>query len=358
MGKHQLKILSIDGGGIRGIIPSTILAFIESQVGSISDKFELLAGTSTGGIISLGLTKPDERGKNAFTAQDMRDLYVTHGKSIFGGREKDTLSILGSLLGDTIKGIVANPYHNDDIENILVATFGTTRLAECKSNVLVTTYELQKGRTFYFQSRLAREKEDENLEVRHVARSTSAAPTYFMPSIVDVAGTDQAFIDGGVFANNPSILAYGEAKELWKRKKMNATKITETSSDRGFEAEVAADDEDLPFFMLSLGTGNSPHAISLEKAKNWRAVNWLEPLLSNIFMQSVAESTHFTMQHLLPPFIDGTARYKRLDLNIPPENSQMDDASDKNIEALCKIADTYVKDNKAELMAICKVLSQ
>ena len=354
MAKHQFKILSIDGGGIRGIIPSTILAFIESQVGSLSDTFHLLAGTSTGGIISLGLTKPDAKGKNAFTAQDMRDLYVQNGKTIFGGRDMDFLSRLGSHLGSTISEIVANPYESQNIESVLVEKFGTTRLAECKSNVLVTTYEIQRGKTFYFQSRLAREKEEENIEMRSVARSTSAAPTYFLPSIVKVNGSEQAFIDGGVFANNPSILAYGEAKELWKRHKWtNGKKVAE----RGFDAEVAADDEDLPFFMLSIGTGGSPQAISIEKAKNWRAANWLEPLLSNIFMQSVAESTHFTMKHLLPNFTDGTPRYKRLDLTIPLENCGMDDASDKNIEALCKIADKYVQDNKAELMQICAILS-
>jgi uncharacterized protein len=354
MAKHQLKILSIDGGGIRGIIPSTILAFIEKQVGPLSDTFHLLSGTSTGGIISLGLTKPDANGNNAYTAQNMRDLYVERGKTIFAGRDSDALSFLGSFLGNTIKGIVANPYHTDDMENILAETFGATRLKECKSNVLVTSYELQKGRTFYFQSRLALENEAENLEMRQVARSTSAAPTYFMPSIVDVKGTEQAFIDGGVFANNPSILAYGEAKELWKRNKKTIGK--QTVAERGFDAEVSADDEDLPFFMLSLGTGNSPQAISLEKAKSWRAINWLEPLLSNIFMHSVAESTHFTMQHLLPPFTDGTPRYKRFDMPIPAENSQMDDASDKNIEALCKIADKYVNDKEKELMAVCEIL--
>jgi uncharacterized protein len=349
MSKHQFKILAIDGGGIRGIIPSTILAFIEKQVGPLSDSFDLLAGTSTGGIISLGLTKPDADGANAFTAQDMRDLYVENGHTIFGGREKDVLSVIGSFLGNTIKGIVANPYESDNIENVLVEKFGATRLAECKSNVLVTTYELQKGKTFYFQSRLARVNEAENIEMRYVARSTSAAPTFFMPSVVEVNGAQEAFIDGGVFANNPSILAYGEAKELWKQHK---------NKERGFDAVVAADDEDLPFFMLSLGTGYSHQPISLEKATNWRAVNWLEPLLSTIFMQSVAESTHFTMQHLLPAFTDGTPRYKRLDLVIPPENCGMDDASDKNIEALCKIADKYVKDNERDLMDICALLKQ
>ena len=74
-------------------------------------------------------------------------------------------------------------------------------------------------------------------------------------------------------------------------------------------------------------------------------------------MQSVAESTHYTMQYLLPPFSDGTRRYQRLDLAIPEKNCEMDDTSDKNISELCDIAETYVKENKAELDDICQLLT-
>jgi hypothetical protein len=70
-------------------------------------------------------------------------------------------------------------------------------------------------------------------------------------------------------------------------------------------------------------------------------------------MQSVAESTHYTMQHLLPPYTDGSVRYRRFNMQIPEENSEMDDASEKNIDKLCEIADTYIQEHRDELMRVC-----
>lgn len=73
-------------------------------------------------------------------------------------------------------------------------------------------------------------------------------------------------------------------------------------------------------------------------------------------MQSVAESTHYTMQHLMPPYKNGYPRYHRLDFIIPEANSQMDDASDSNIQKLCELADDYIRKNMTELLKICEIL--
>jgi len=74
-------------------------------------------------------------------------------------------------------------------------------------------------------------------------------------------------------------------------------------------------------------------------------------------MQSVAESTHYTMQHLLPPYLDGSPRYQRFNMHIPEENSEMDDATEKNIDKLCEIADAYIAANKDALLGVCEILS-
>jgi hypothetical protein len=124
-----------------------------------------------------------------------------------------------------------------------------------------------------------------------------------------------------------------------------------------FDAYVTPDDHDLPFFMLSIGCGHAPAKIDLSDAEDWRMANWIKPLLTSVFMQSVAESTDYTMKHLLPPFEDKTLRYIRLDLEIPEANSQMDDVSEENIKALCKIADQFVKENQKKLDDICNLLA-
>lgn len=346
--KHQFKILSIDGGGIRGIIPCRILQFIENQTGPISKSFDLIAGTSTGGIIALGLSKPNAMGRNAYSAAQLLRLYTDLGKIIFEKRhEKSWWDKFLSRLDDELDTIKEHAFNHAGLEKILSETFGETQLSKAITNVLITTYEIQKGKTFYFQSRLAKKNSTENILMKEIARSTSAAPTYFTPSVVKYDGKDQAFVDGGVFANNPSILAYGEAKELWKQRGALA-----------FDPQVTPDDNDLPFLMLSIGTGDSQYGISLEDAKTWQTQDWIKPLLNSVFMRSVSESTHFTMQHLLPDYTDKTPRYIRLNPVIPEENSEMSDASPENIAALTKIAEEYITKNKQKLLEICEYLRQ
>jgi patatin-like phospholipase/acyl hydrolase len=360
MSKHQFRILSLDGGGIKGIIPCTILSYIEQKTGHrISKMFHLLAGTSTGGIISLGLTTPNEFGYNAFTADDMLQLYVKHGTDIFHHRDNGWF---GKLFGTKILGgALKKVYDEEEFEKLLQKKFGDNRLKESLADVLVTTYAPEAEKPFYFSSRLAKKDAKEDMLVREIARSTSAAPTYFEPSRVKYDKEEKyAFVDGGVFANNPSILAYGEAKELWKN--MNNPVRVSVPSDldknaKTFDAYVTPDDHDLPFFMLSIGCGHAPAKIDLSDAEDWRMANWIKPLLTSVFMQSVAESTDYTMKHLLPPFEDKTLRYIRLDLEIPEANSQMDDVSEENIKALCKIADQFVKENQKKLDDICNLLA-
>jgi len=246
--------------------------------------------------------------------------------------------------------LTANLYDSSNSEHILVKYFKDHKLSEVKTDVLVTTYDIEVGKPFYFSSRLAKladPKEKEDFMIREIARSTSAAPTYFEPSILQgKPGDELVFVDGGVFANNPSILAYAEGKEIYKSLTIKA-----------FNPVVQATDDDLPFYMLSIGTGTSPKSISGDDATKWRTAEWLNPLLSSVFMQSVAESTHYTMQHLLPPYADGSLRYQRFNMVIPEENSEMDDASEKNIDRLCEIADAYITENQDALMGVCEILT-
>jgi patatin-like phospholipase/acyl hydrolase len=350
MSNPKFRILSIDGGGIRGVIPCIILRYIEQTTGRpISELFNLVAGTSTGGIISVGLTRREPNQQNSFTADQMLELYVKYGKDIFSDRPRDILSRISAKL-------FGKPYNTKDMEALFERYFGDAELKDALTAVLVTTYDLERAKPFYFSSRLAVNSVNENFKLKEIARSTSAAPTYFKPNLLKYdKDKDLAFIDGGVFANNPSILAYSEAKELWKQElAVGSSAVTEGA--RGFDPEVAPDDNDLPFYLLSLGTGFTPSSIKGEEVKNYRNKDWFEPLLTNVFMHSVAESTHYTMQHLLPDYVDGTKRYQRLDFQIPSEIAEMDDASDKNIAALVDSAEQYVKANDTTLKKICEQL--
>jgi patatin-like phospholipase/acyl hydrolase len=342
--KPACKILSIDGGGIKGIIPCIILREIENKTGHrISDLFNVVSGTSTGGIIALGLTKPNGSGANAFSADDLLNLYVKNGKEIFSKRKEDLISRIGGLLGKA-KDMTANNYDAVHIERLMLEKFGETRLTDALTNTLITTYDINSGRPYYFSSRIATQlieggDTSENILMRDIARSTSAAPTFFAPKIISNSDNPEvAFVDGGVFANNPSILAYSEAKEVWK----NDARTDHTFS-KGSEAVVTPDDKDLPFYMLSLGCGATKSSVSYTNAEQWRALSWIEPLLTDVFMRSSEESVHYTMQYLLPPFVNGNLRYERLNPDIDHTLSQMDNVSDANIQALLEVANRYVK---------------
>lgn len=352
MNDKIFRILSLDGGGIRGIIPCRIMQFIEEQTGTpISRFFNVIAGTSTGGIITLGLTTENELGQNTFSAKDMKNLYLEYGSAIFSGRKGGILSKISPTLFD-------KPYDNSQIEDILKHKFGKQMLSDASTNVLITTYDIQRGKPFYFSSRLARENSDEDFPLTDIARSTSAAPTFFKPSVLETEENGQvSFVDGGVFANNPAILAYSEAKELWKRSRKREVIEMNSGTTKGFNPVVSADDDDFPFFMLSIGTGYTKSSIDGTIASEWRNKDWFEPLMTDIFMRGVAESTHFTMQHLLPDYQNGDKRYVRLDMELPESSAAMDNSAPENLKNLERIAEIFIEKNRKLLMGICDKLS-
>jgi len=348
MKKPKLKILSIDGGGIRGIIPCKILSFIEEFTGKpISHFFDLIVGTSTGGIIASGLVTLENKSNSyfrepKFSARDLLHLYKEKGDEIFSKRKQDLLGKFGQIAGGVVKMALDKPFDEQVIEKLLDEYFGEVYLRdELCAELLITSYDIKQGKPFYFSSRLARQGVDENFRLKEITRATSAAPTYFAPSEILVNNKQSlVLVDGGVFANNPSILAYSEGKELWKIKE-----------HKGIEPQVLPDDDDYPFYLLSLGTGYSKNEIS-EQSKDFRAINWFSEL-PDILMRSVAESTDFTMQHLLPPYKDGSLRYQRLQISLPEENMGMDNVSKENIEFITQQADKFIDENKDLLIDIC-----
>jgi patatin-like phospholipase/acyl hydrolase len=359
MDKHLFKILSIDGGGIKGIIPCIILQEIERLTGyRISKLFDLVAGTSTGGILALGLTHTTDMKTPTYSAQEMLKLYKENGKDIFGKRQKKNIFAgLGSLLSEDLSTFTNRTYSVKGLEKVLDDKFKDAQLRDALADVFITTYSLEHEKPFYYASRWAKMNSKENDLIKEIARATSAAPTFFDPKTAEYNKQQFSLVDGGVFANNPAALAYAEAKEMWKAKKIKSTAvITASDDDKGFKPVVTATDDDSPFFMLSLGCGSSPTQVDFTEASQWATKDWIEPLLTNVLMQGVSESTHFLMHYLLPDYADGTKRYIRLEPEIPQENSNMDDASEENITTLVNIAQQFVAQNRDTIDQVCEIL--
>lgn len=359
MSKPKLKVLTIDGGGIRGILPCAILAELERRLGKpTSEMFDLMAGTSTGGIIACGLNvpHPEQQHRPKFSATQLGELYEKNGSDIFKKR--------GGIFSGVTK-LFGKSFAHDGLESLLQDYFGDTKLNQSFTELLITSYDIEHRKPFYFLSRLAKMKpEEENFRLLDIARSTSAAPTYFEPNVLAwLNGNKLALVDGGVFANNPSMLAYAEAMEMLRSKTQPASSQPaktgllddeDIANDlEAFVPEVSTGSADI--FMLSLGTGRVVKPYRYESAKSWGMAQWIRPII-DILMQGVSESVDYQMSYVLPPGAHGTRHYARINPVIPEENSEMSDVSEQNIRGLQAVARKAVEENEALIEEVCEVL--
>jgi uncharacterized protein len=320
------KILAIDGGGIRGLIPALMLAALEDRTGRpICELFDLIAGTSTGGILALGVTKPGADGKVEHSAQSLIRLYEEEGGTIFPHP---------SFLSGPLGLFHGAKYSATGIEQTLVKYFGETHLKEALKPVLVSSYDIEKQTPIFFKSEHARTSDASDFRMRDVARATSAAPTYFPPAKIET--TDllayYSLIDGGVVAGNPAMCAYAEAVNMGK---VDASGV----------------------LMVSLGTGELQHPIPHDKACAWGQLEWAQPII-DIVLQASNATVDYQLQQLLP--VDGMQRrYYRFQPELSEATGQMDNTGDGNLRQLRNLTETFLghAEVKDDLDQLCKQLT-
>jgi uncharacterized protein len=302
-----MKVLSIDGGGIRGLIPALVLAEIEERTGRrIAELFDFIAGTSTGGILACALTVPGEDGGPRFTAREIARLYETQGARIFSRSLRRRLF--------TLDGLKEERYDDRELNRALEVYLGESRLSEALIPIMVTAYDIQGRFAFFFRSSRAVADPTYDFGMVAAARASSAAPTYFEPhAVTDVAGArTYPLIDGGVFATNPASCAY---------------------------ADLGHDNITL---LASLGTGENTRPYSFERARRWGVIEWARPVLDIVF-DGQAETTQFIMDRLL-----GDA-YIRLQTQLQQASDDLDDASPRNLARLRAEAERMM-DEQAEVL--------
>ena len=259
------RILSIDGGGVRGLLVSVLLEQLDERVPGWRDKIDLVAGTSTGGIIALGLAKGLE-------PSDLRELYYDRSPEIFG-----------SEWYELREGwpIIRAQYSTRRLREEVTGVFGHTRLRDLKKKVLIASFDLKDEELGFWKPKFfhnfSGRDTDGNLRVSDVALYTSAAPTYF-PAV-------GGYIDGGVVANNPSMAALAQTQD--RRAKIEGRP--------GLDEVV----------LLSIGTGFLPRRIE-GLDNDWGYVQWALPLLRVMF-DGAAGVPHYQCSQILGK------RYHRLD---------------------------------------------
>ncbi len=244
------RILTFDGGGIRGVYTAVLLRRLSQQVPGFLDRAQLLAGTSTGGILALAIAK-------GLTADELVKLYQDNGKQIFARSLLREIGDLGDLIGAK--------YDNANLKQILRDKLGGGTLNDLlPRHVLVSSFDLDlpgKPRTWSpkFFHNFAGDDSDGTEKVVDVALRTSAAPTYFP--------VYQGYVDGGVVANNPSMPALAQAL------------------DRGTGKQELTD-----IRLFSVGTGVSPTFISGD-SHNWGVAQWAHSLVDMMIegMMGVAD---------------------------------------------------------------------
>jgi len=286
------RILAIDGGGIRGLIPALVLTEIERLTGKrIAELFDLIAGTSTGGILAAGLTVPDATGKAPmYRAEELVGLYRDHGEEIFSA----------GWLRKAWSLFVGAEYSPHNLEEHLKKQLGEHRLADAVTGLLITAYDMHEGKAWFFSRLAAQRKADRNFLLWEVCRATSAAPTYFPP--FKLPNEKATLVDGGVFANNPGLCAWVDDHE-------------------GIDPKA-------PVMLLSLGTGSVPHPVTFTRARRWGKIRWAQPAIG-AFMDGQSDTAEYQLGRLLDPTV-----YLRLQPELAEEHEKMDDASKPNLGAL------------------------
>ena len=318
------KILSIDGGGVRGIIPAVVLADIEQRTGKpISELFDMIAGTSVGGILALGLAVPKKRESTPkYSAKELGEILK---------RDLPTIFKRPWLLNLPLGQFLYRRYSQQGIESVLESYFGEARLSDALADVLITSYEIEKRSPEFFRSPHAREGEvpktgkvladntppHKNIYMKEAARASSAAPTYFVPKKIDSL-PGFAFIDGGVFANNPAMCAYAEAKAIY-----------------------AGEDE---FLVVSLGTGAANAPITETAASKWGHIGWARPML-DIMMDGSSDTVDYQLRQVVPP-VNGRRRYFRFQAQLDGAGTEKLDNTDPfNLDKLEALGIDITKDD-------------
>lgn len=301
----MFRVLSLDGGGIRGAFIASCLAELQQHVDKpLVEYFDLIAGTSTGGIIATLMA-------SGVPIEVIKDIYATKAhlvfkpsKAYFSGVYRpiswSTSPFLELFSGITTDELVQAKYTNSGLSALLNELIGDKRLGEIDSTrLLITAVDLINGKPVIFKTpHLPFLYHDNHRRCKDIILATSAAPTYFNPVPIE-SGT--AFCDGGLWANNPAVVAFSEAVHIGG------------TCHREVDTHFAIEEINI----LSIGTGFTHYShIPPEEGAGFK---WWARRTMEIMLYSQSQSTCFLLNRMLGD------RFYRIDYELPsPDWARMD----------------------------------
>ncbi|XP_060179363.1 patatin-17-like [Lycium barbarum] len=332
---QMVTVLSIDGGGIRGIIPATVLAFLEGQLqeldndknARLADYFDMVAGTSTGGILATMITAPNENHRPFSAAKDIVSFYLEHGPKIFPP--------------GAYPPILGPKYDGKYFHKVLQDKLGETRLHQALTDVVIPTFDIKKFQPIIFSKSKLANSPYLDAKMSDIAYGTAAAPTYLPPHYFvtdDGQGNQYEFnlVDGAIAAGNPALIALS-----------TATKRA-TEADAKYASIKAMNYKHI--LLLSLGTGNTDDfrkTFTAQEAARWGAVDWLTHNNSNPLLQSTSAASSYMNDYYIATMfhaLGAQKNYLRIqEKALTGSTTVMDDASEANMKLLVQVGENLLK---------------
>ncbi|MCE5165644.1 hypothetical protein HAX54_011254 [Datura stramonium] len=336
-----VTVLSIDGGGIRGIIPGTLLAFLESKLQEIdgpnvriADYFDVVAGTSTGGLITTMLTAPNKDNRPIYAAKNITNFYMDNGPKIFPESSRSSfLKRLTNLFGGP-------KYDGKYLRTLVKSILGNLTMKQTLTQTVIPAFDIKRLQPIVFTTTDAKTHVSKDARLSDICLSTSAAPTYFPVHYFetkDAQGVTRSFdlIDGGVAANNPALIAITHiSKEIMLGKLQ-------------YEGVKPMDSKKMLVLSLGTGIGKEEKKYSAAAASTWGVLGWLynngaSPLL-DVYGDA---SSDIVDLHLSTMFqsLGNEKNYLRIqDDSLTGEAASMDVATIKNMQRLVQIGNDRLK---------------
>lgn len=282
--RTHLNVLSIDGGGVRGIIPALFLEELEKRLQEkeedpmlrLADVFDLFVGTSTGGILTMGYVVPGADGRPKYSASDGVKFYTEDAETVFKPSIIRRFKIF-KILENAEKFFEKfddETHSSSGLESVLKRIFKDAKLKDAFKRTVITSFDIGQYKPAFFKS--YRSSDNEHL-FREIARVTSAAPTFFEPvdgETLKPKIPDGVFIDGGIMMNNPVIAAITEAIEHPERKNRAVN-------------------------IVSLSCGDTKNPQKFEKLKDMIDVFWAQPIVK-LLMDATGLANHYQAKYIVP----------------------------------------------------------
>ncbi|XP_058722240.1 patatin-like protein 2 [Vicia villosa] len=340
---NLVTILSIDGGGIRGLIPAAIIEFLESQLqeldgedARLADYFDVISGTSTGGLVTAMLAAPDQNNRPLFAAKDIKPFYLEHCPKIFPQHR----GVGGLMLAKVMRSLGGPKYDGKYLHEVVRQKLGDVKLNETITNIVIPTFDIKTLQPIIFSSYQIKNTPCLNAKLSDICISTSAAPTYLPAHNFinkDDAGKEEEFnlIDGGVCANNPALVAMNEVTKQIIKQSPDFFPIKPLEYGR--------------FLIISIGTGTAKNEekFNAQMAAKWGLLDWLTHSGSNplidVFTQSSGDMVDFHLSAVTQA-LHSEDNYLRIqDDTLTGIDSSVDIATEENLKKLCQIGETLLK---------------